>query len=71
MKLTKEPKIDIRRGLQTEENRIEWINWVAENLATISKNATMNELKNIALQLFDKINFCGYEEGYDAALRNK
>ena len=67
MKLTKSPKIDIRYGMQTQENRKEWINWVIENLTVISMNTSENELKQIATQLFDEISQCGYEEGYDSA----
>ena len=39
MKLTKSPKIDIRYGMQTQENRKEWVNWVFENLAVINLSA--------------------------------
>lgn len=66
MKLTKSPKIDIRYGMQTQENRKEWINWVFENLAAINPVTSENELKQIAKQLFDEISQCGYEEGYDS-----
>jgi hypothetical protein len=67
MKLTKSPKIDIRYGMQTQENRKEWINWVIENLAAINLNTSENDLKQIATQLFAEILQCGYEEGYDSA----
>lgn len=67
MKLTKSPKIDIRYGMQTQENRKEWINWVVENLAAIDPVSSGIELKQIATQLFDEISQCGYEEGYDSA----
>lgn len=67
MKLTKSPKIEIRYGMQTQENRKEWINWVVENLTVINLNTSENELKQIATQLFDEISSCGYEEGYDSA----
>lgn len=67
MKLTKSPKIDIRYGMQTQENRKEWINWVFENLTVINMNTSENELKQITTQLFDEISQCGYEEGYDSA----
>lgn len=66
MKLTESPKIVIRYGTQTEENRKEWINWVVENL-TVIKNTSDVDLKQIATQLFDEISQCGYEEGYDSA----
>ena len=67
MKLTKSPKIDIKYGMQTQENRKEWINWVVENLTVINPVVSENELKQIATQLFDEISQCGYEEGYDSA----
>ena len=67
MKLTKPPRIDIRYGMQTQENRKEWINWVVENLTVISLNTSDVDLKQIATQLFDEISQCGYEEGYDSA----
>lgn len=66
MKLTKSPKIDISYGMQTPENRKEWINWVIENLTVINMNTSENELKQIATQLFDEISQCGYEEGCDS-----
>ena len=67
MKLTKSPKIDIRYGMQTQENRKEWINWVTENLVAIDLKCSGIELKQIATQFFDEISQCGYEEGYDSA----
>ena len=67
MKLTKAPKIDVRYGLQTQENKKEWVNWVFENLAAIKLNTSENDLKQIAEKLFDEISQCGYEEGYDSA----
>lgn len=67
MTLTKAPKIDVRYGLQTQENKKEWEEWVFENLSAIDKNATKNELRSIAAKLFNEISQCGYEEGYDSA----
>jgi len=67
MKLTKPPIIDIKYGMQTQKNREEWINWIAVNLTAINKNATVNEFRQIASQLFDEISQCGYEEGYNSA----
>lgn len=67
MKLTKSPNIDIRYGMQTQENRKEWINWVIENIDVINFFTSDNELKQIATQLFDEISLCGYKEGYDSA----
>jgi hypothetical protein len=67
MNLTKAPKIDIRYGLQTQENKKEWVEWVFENLSAIDKNATENKLRSIAEKLFDEISLCGYEKGYDSA----
>ena len=69
MKLTKTPKIDIMYGIL--ENEKEWINWIAENLSAINKNATTNEIRSIASHLFKEIKDCGYEEGYDSAYCDK
>lgn len=67
MNLTKAPKIEVRYGFQTQENRKEWVEWVFENLSAIDKNATKNKLRSIAEGLFEEISRCGYEEGYDSA----
>lgn len=58
MNLTKAPNIVVRNGLQTQESKKEW---VFENLSIIDKNATKNELKSIAAELFDEISQCGYD----------
>ena len=55
MKLTQAPKIDIKYGILINEK--EWVNWVAENLSAINKNATTNEIRSIASQLFEEIRF--------------
>ena len=65
MKLTKAPKIDIKYGIL--QNEVEWVNWIAENISAINKNATTNEIRSIASQLFNEISRCGYREGYDSA----
>ena len=69
MKLTKAPKIDIKYGIL--KNETEWVNWVAENLSAINKNTSSFEMLNIASQLFQEINHCGYREGYDSACCDK
>jgi hypothetical protein len=61
MNLTKAPNIVVRNGLQNQENKKEWVEWVFENLSAIDKNATKNELRSIAAKLFDKISQCGYD----------
>lgn len=69
MELIKPPRIDIRYGLQTQENQKEWINWVAENIALIKRmDISPNEIREIALQLFEEISQCGYDVGYDSSL---
>ena len=69
MKLTKAPKIDVEYG--SLQNEKEWVNWIAENISAINKNATTNEIRSIASQLFKEIKNCGYEEGYDSACCDK
>lgn len=59
MNLTKAPNIVVRNGLQTQESKKEWVEWVSENLSTIDKNATKNKLRSIAAILFDEISQCG------------
>lgn len=49
------------------KNEKEWVNWIAENLSSINKNATSNEIRSIASQLFNEISYCGWKEGYDYA----
>jgi hypothetical protein len=61
MNLTKAPNIVVKNGLQTQESKKEWVEWVFENLSAIDKNATKNELRSIAAELFDEISQCGYD----------
>lgn len=61
MNLTKAPNIVVKNGLQTQESKKEWVEWVFENLSTIDKNATKNKLRSIAAELFDEISQCGYD----------
>ena len=69
MKLTKAPKIDVEYG--SLQNEKEWVNWITENISAINKNATTNEIRSIASQLFNEISSCGYREGYDTACCDK
>lgn len=69
MKLTKVPKIDVEYG--SLKNEKEWVNWIAENISAINKNTTSFELINIASQLFNEIEHCGWREGYDTACCDK
>lgn len=61
MNLTKTPNIVVKNGLQTQESKKEWVEWVFENLSAIDKNATKAELRSIAAELFDEISQCGYD----------
>ena len=65
VKLTKAPKIDVEYG--SLQNEKEWVNWIAENISAINKNATTNEIRSIASQFFKEISYCGWKEGYDSA----
>ena len=69
MKLTKAPKIDVKYG--SLQNEKEWVNWIVENISAINKNATSDEIRSIASQLFNEISLCGYREGYDTACCDK
>lgn len=69
MKLTKAPEIDVKYGLL--QNEVEWVNWIAENISAINKNATTNEIRSIASQLFNEVSNCGWREGYDSACCDK
>lgn len=61
MNLTKAPNIVVKNGIQTQESKKEWVEWVFENLSAIDKNATKAELRSIAAKLFDEISQCGYD----------
>lgn len=69
LKLSKTPEIELNWGMQTSENREKWIDWVFQNLCLVNtcKEMSSDELKKLASELFDSIQQCGYEEGYDSA----